>query len=93
MGRWMMAAPLAAAAGLLVFLMRPSVLQEPRSTEFYPLPGQTITVAMLESSQIVRVELTPAALAQLGLAVQAGPVEAELLLTQDGLARGIRLVP
>jgi hypothetical protein len=91
--RWTLPPALVAAAVLLAFLLRPPAVQESSSEDFYALPGAPITGAMLESSQIVRVELTPAALAQLGLPVAAGPVEAELLMTQDGLVRGVRFVP
>lgn len=90
---WMMSTPLAAAACLVVLMMWRAAAPEGLSTEFQPLPGVTITPVMLASSQIVRVELNGAAMAQLGLAAEAGPVEAELLVTQDGLPRAIRLVP
>ncbi len=86
---WTVAACTAAAALILVW-NQPS--RQAASPQFQPLPGTTITQPMLESAQIVRVELSPAALAQLGLAAQSEPVEAELLLTQDGLARGIRFL-
>jgi hypothetical protein len=89
-GRWLLAS--AAALACLIFLSPPFPRQS-NATEFYPLPGTTLTTAMLGSAQIVRVELTPTALAQLGLPVQDEPVEAELLLTPDGLPRGIRFLP
>ncbi len=82
---------LAAASALIIFL-RPTAPQEPPA-EFYPLPGETITAAMLDTSQIVHVALTPAALVQLGLPAQSEPVEAELLLTHEGVPRGIRFIP
>lgn len=90
---WITSASLAAATCVIVLLMRPAAPPEALAAEFYPLPGVTITPAMLASSQIVRVELNGTTLAQLGLAAQAGPVEAELVLTQDGLPRAIRLLP
>jgi len=53
------------------------------------------SLADLDAVQVVRVQVQPAALASLGWTVgsEAGsPVEAELLVGQDGIARGIRFV-
>ena len=83
------AALVTAVAASLIFYFRP----EPDGTEFTPLPGETITVAMLNTSQIVHVSLSPAALVQLGFSAQSEPVEAELLLTHEGVPRGIRFIP
>ena len=61
---------------------------------FYPLQPDAPR-ATLESGQIVRVQLRPDVLESAGLprsAVPAqGPVEAEVLVGPDGVARGIRL--
>ena len=64
-------------------------------TEFIPLiEGEDLS--SFESLQVARVELPPSALMDFGLRVgpemPAGPVEAELLLGNDGIARAIRLV-
>ena len=61
--------------------------------EFHPLvPGAE--TAEMESGQIVRVQLRPDVLDAAGLPPPAGakgPVEAEVLVGPDGVARGIRL--
>jgi hypothetical protein len=60
---------------------------------FYPLvPGAE--PAALESGQIVRVQLRPDVLEAVGLPARGAagePVEAEVLVGPDGVARGIRL--
>jgi hypothetical protein len=62
---------------------------------FVALPGAA-ALPMLESANIVRVSLPVAALPVYGVAIQpdvkSGPVEAELLVAQDGQPRAIRLV-
>lgn len=83
---------LAAGVAILMVWLRQTTTHSSSFAEFHPLPGSVLTTQMMESGQIVRVELTPAALAQLGIALPAEPVEAELLLGQDGLARAIRFV-
>jgi hypothetical protein len=53
------------------------------------------SLADLDAVQVVRVEVQPTALASLGWTLGAesdGPVEADLLVGQDGVARGIRFV-
>ena len=61
---------------------------------FYPLLPDAPR-ATLESGQIVRVQLRPDVLDAAGLPRRAvpaqGPVEAEVLVGPDGVARGIRL--
>ena len=61
---------------------------------FYPLQPDAGR-ASLESGQIVRVRLRPDVLDAAGLPPRAdgarGPVEAEVLIGPDGVARGIRL--
>jgi hypothetical protein len=55
------------------------------------------TLAGTDAMQVVRVRLPRAALGGMGLAVPGGPepgmVEADVLVSQDGVTRGIRLVP
>jgi hypothetical protein len=64
-------------------------------TQFFPLrEGEDLTA--LESLQLVRVELPGSALSEVGLPVSLetanAPVEADVLLGQDGMARAIRFV-
>jgi len=62
---------------------------------FYPLPDSD-ELPPLESATIVRVQLPMASLRLMGLPVSedgaADLVEADMLLGQDGLARGVRFV-
>ncbi len=66
------------------------------ATRFYPLVEED-EMAPLESGRIVRVEMPASALISLGLSIPAEsvnrPVQADLLLGQDGLARAIRFLP
>ncbi|HKQ90178.1 MAG TPA: hypothetical protein VJZ77_05820 [Blastocatellia bacterium] len=66
------------------------------ATRFYPLVDEG-EMAPLESGMIVRVEAPASILISLGLPVTAEsinrPVQADLLLGQDGLARAIRFLP
>jgi hypothetical protein len=66
-----------------------------RTLEFAPVPGAQGLPAF-ESGHIVRVQLPLAALPSYGVEIVPGarrsPVAADLLVGQDGLARGIRLV-
>jgi hypothetical protein len=65
-------------------------------TEFIPLVAGAPAAAPLESGQLVRVQLPRAALASLGLPLNAErgneTVKADVLLGGDGLARAIRFV-
>lgn len=65
-------------------------------TEFIPLVADAPAAQPLESGQLVRVRLPRAALASLGLPLNAErsnePVKADVLLGGDGLARAIRFV-
>ena|SRR5271167_2763101 len=62
---------------------------------FYPLPDAD-GLAPVESAMVVRVQLPISSLELIGFPVNqdrdSDPVEAEVLLGQDGLARGVRLV-
>jgi hypothetical protein len=66
------------------------------ATRFYPLVEEG-EMAPLESGMIVRGEAPASALITLGLPITAEninrPVQVDLLLGQDGLARAIRFVP
>src|SRR5262245_24135448 len=66
------------------------------TTRFYPLVGED-EMAPLESGQVVRVEMTVSTLISLGLPIRTEninrPLQADLLLGQDGLARAIRFLP
>jgi hypothetical protein len=64
-------------------------------TEYFPLiAGDDLD--SLEFAQVVRVELTPAALREVGLpssyATEGDFVKADLVLGRDGIARAIRFV-
>ena len=65
------------------------------ATRFYSLVEEG-ELAPLESGQVVRVEVPASALITLGLPITAEsmdrPVQADLLLGQDGLARAIRFL-
>jgi hypothetical protein len=65
-------------------------------TEFIPLVAGAPSATPLESGQLVRVQLPRAALASLGLPLNAErgnePVKADVLLGNDGLAHAIRFV-
>ena len=51
----------------------------------------------IDSATVVRVELAPSSLRAMGLAIEdiesTGPVRADLVIGQDGLARAIRILP
>ena len=65
------------------------------ASSFYPLP-EADALPPLESAMVVRVQLPLASLQLMGFPVNdeagADPVEADVLLGQDGLARGVRLI-
>ena len=62
---------------------------------FYPLPDAD-GLPPVESAMVVRVQLPVSSLELIGFPVNqdrdSDPVEAEVLLGQDGLARGVRLI-
>ena len=104
---WMAAAAgsLAAAIVVLVWLglgpFHPlasppeAIIVDETAAGFYPLPDAD-GLPPVESGLVVRVQLPTASLELIGYPInQDGapdPVEAEVLLGQDGLARGVRLV-
>ena len=73
-----------------------SALVNEAISRFYPLVEEG-EMASLESGMIVRVEAPVSTLITLGLPITAEnitqPVQADLLLGQDGLARAIRFLP
>ena len=74
---------------------RPGTPRPESVTEFFPL-NEGEDLESLEFTQIVRVELTPSALREVGLPISYASdrdaVKADLILGQDGLARAIRFV-
>ena len=105
---WMSAASvgaIAAAIAVLVWIgpLRPEhpALQQDaaalvdETADFYPLPDAD-GLPPVESALVVRVQLPMSSLELIGFPISqdraADPVEAEVLLGQDGLARGVRLV-
>ena len=105
---WMSAAAagaIAAAIGFMVwigpFTPRPaavpdtSMLADDSASGFYPLPDAD-ALPPVESAMVVRVQMPTASLELIGYPINrdpaSEPVDAEVLLGQDGLARGVRLV-
>ena len=73
----------------------PAAVDEDADASFYPLP-EAEALPAVENAMVVRVQLPVSSLQLMGFPVteeRAGAsVQAELLLGQDGLARGVRLV-
>jgi hypothetical protein len=65
------------------------------ASNFYPLP-EAADLPAIETAMVVRVQMPASSLQLMGVPVsddmEAGPVEADFLLGQDGLARGVRLI-
>jgi hypothetical protein len=68
---------------------------EAADASFYPLP-EAEALPAVENAMVLRVQLPVSSLRLMGVPVDEdgadGAVQAELLLGQDGLARGVRLV-
>jgi hypothetical protein len=72
----------------------PAITEE-TTAGFYPLPDAE-ALPPVESAMVVRVQMPMASLAMIGFPINqdraSDRVEAEVLLGQDGLARGVRLI-
>jgi hypothetical protein len=83
-----------AAATAMLATSPVAVEEEEADASFYPLP-QAEALPAVENAMVVRVELPVASLRLMGFPVDEeradAAVQAELLLGQDGLARGVRL--
>jgi hypothetical protein len=99
---WAAAALLVIAGTLVWHLARfregsiePSADRDATVMEFVAVPGAA-TLPDFESGRIVRVHVPLAVLPAYGLEMvpdaSGAPIEADLLVGQDGLARGIRLI-
>lgn len=97
-----MGIPAAAAVALFVWMHAAPVQPVANATEedadatsFYPLP-QAESLPAVENAMVVRVQLLVSSLQLMGVPVSEdgadASVQADLLLGQDGLARGVRLV-
>jgi len=100
-------AAIAAAIFLFVWMPRPFpavsnpvgqpllLTAEDADVDFYPLP-EADGLPPIENATVVRVQMPLTSLELMGVAVSeagvADPVQADILLGQDGLARGVRLV-
>jgi hypothetical protein len=99
---WVPASSAAIAAGIALFLwmhvapVQPvaTTVDEDTDASFYPLP-EAESLPAIENAMVVRVQLPVASLQLMGVPVDADAdvsVQADFLLGQDGLARGVRLV-
>jgi hypothetical protein len=84
--------PTPAQAAVAVHAVAPAVEEEADS--FYPLP-EAEALPAVETAMVVRVQLPVSSLRLMGVPLDEEradtDVQAELLLGQDGLARGVRL--
>jgi len=72
----------------------PAEIEAEAEASFYPLP-QAEALPEVENAMVVRVQLPVSSLRSMGFPMdeeRTDEVQAELLLGQDGLARGVRLV-
>lgn len=73
----------------------PETAGDDASASFYPLPDSD-ALPPVEMSMVVRVQMSGSSLRLLGYPVDINlgtdPVQADVLLGQDGLARGVRLI-
>jgi hypothetical protein len=86
--------PAGLAMGAAAALAAPVAAEEEADASFYPLP-QAEALPAVENAMVVRVQLPASSLRLMGFPVDEesadAAVQAELLLGQDGLARGVRL--
>jgi hypothetical protein len=89
---WARVSPKPAVAA--VHVAEPIAAEEETDASFYPLP-QAEALPAVENAMVVRVQLPVSSLRLMGFPVDEdaadAAVQAELLLGQDGLARGVRL--
>jgi hypothetical protein len=89
---WIREVPKPAAVATVA--VAPAAVEEDADASFYPLPAADALPAV-ESAMVVRVQLPLSSLRLMGYPVEEDradtPVQADLLLGQDGLARGVRL--
>ena len=75
--------------------LSPAATAEDTDADFYPVP-EADGLPPIENATVVRVQMPLMSLELMGVAVNetggADPVQADILLGQDGLARGVRLV-
>jgi hypothetical protein len=93
---WVREAPKpATSAATAVAMAAGSDVEEEADASFYPLP-QAEALPAMENAMVVRVQLAASSLRMMGFPMDEeradAAVQAELLLGQDGLARGVRLV-
>jgi hypothetical protein len=94
---WVREVPKSAAAPAVAPVAAATVAadaDEDPEANFYPLP-EAEALPAAESAVVVQVQLPAASLRLMGVPLDEeadSPVQAELLLGQDGLARGVRLV-
>jgi hypothetical protein len=94
---WVREAPKPAAAtpAAATLAASPVAVEEEADASFYPLPAAEALPAV-ENAMVVQVQLPVSSLRLMGFPVDEeradAAVQAELLLGQDGLARGVRLV-
>lgn len=100
---WVASFSVATAAGIALLMamhvapVQPaaSAVEEDADAAFYPLP-EAEGLPEVETAMVVRVELPVSSLQLMGVPVgeerKDSSVEADLLLGEDGLARGVRLV-
>jgi hypothetical protein len=83
------------SAATAVAMASGSDVEEEADASFYPLP-QAESLPAMENAMVVRVQLQAASLWMMGFPMDEeradAAVQAELLLGQDGLVRGVRLV-
>ena len=92
---WIREAPKpAASAPAAVAMAAVSDVEEDADASFYPLP-QAEALPAMENAMVVQVQLPASSLRMMGFPMDEeradAAVQAELLLGQDGLARGVRL--
>jgi hypothetical protein len=97
-----LAIPAAAAIALFVWMhaapaqpVANAIEEDAEASSFYPLP-QAESLPEVDNAMVVRVQLPVSSLQLMGVPISEDrgdtSVQADVLLGQDGLARGVRLV-